>query len=160
MVKIKKIQKTRITFIVSLIILTITSISWLFYIDPDTHSVDNYKASILNSYSKIAWKEIDTEKSQSKNKEEESAIMEDEKVVRREEEKISNEMIEIEELDIWWSIIRIEKIISWSWWEIKYKLDWKVFNNRESLDKEVENIINKNKELKIKNYILDKYANN
>ena len=51
---IKKLTKTNKIFVVSIIMATVVWIWFLFYIDPETHSLENYKASILT----IAWREV------------------------------------------------------------------------------------------------------
>jgi hypothetical protein len=46
--KLKSLPKTRPLFVSSLIIFTIAWIWLLFYIDPENHSIENYKTSIIN----------------------------------------------------------------------------------------------------------------
>lgn len=51
---IKKLSKTNKIFLASIIWITIAGLGFLFQIDPETHSLDNYKASILT----LAWKQM------------------------------------------------------------------------------------------------------
>ncbi len=51
---IKKLSKTNKIFLASIVWITIAGLGFLFQIDPETHSLDNYKASILT----LAWKQM------------------------------------------------------------------------------------------------------
>jgi hypothetical protein len=131
---IKKLTKTNKVFVVSIIMATVLWLSFLFYIDPETHSLENYKTSILT----IAWREVT-------------------------QQELNNHQIDIEndimwqlnQNNLWWYQLDFE-ILTNDNWEAIYKFDWTEYSSKDSLDIAIKERLKELKKLKIKNYLKTK----
>ena len=128
---IKKLTKTNKVFVVSIIMGTVLWLSFLFYIDPETHSLENYKTSILT----IAWREVTQEE------------------LNNHQIEITNDIIwQLNQNNLWWYQLDFE-ILTNNNWEAIYKFDWTEYNSKDSLDIGIRERLKKLKKLKIKNYL-------
>ncbi len=131
---IKKLTKTNKVFVVSIIMVTVLWLSFLFYIDPETHSLENYKTSILT----IAWKEVTQDE------------------LNNHQIEITNDIIwQLNQNNLWWYQLDFE-ILTNNNWEAIYKFDWTEYNSKDSLDIGIRERLKKLKKFKIKNYLRTK----
>lgn len=131
---LKKLTKTNKVFVVSIIMATVVWLSFLFYIDPETHSLENYKTSILT----IAWKEVT-------------------------KAELDNHQLDIQnninwqlnQNNLWWYDLDFE-ILIWDSWEAIYKFDGIEYTTKDDLDQAITDKLKVLKKEKIKNYLKTK----
>ena len=131
---VKKLTKTNKIFVVSIMMATVLWISFLFYVDPETHSLENYKASILT----LAGKEVS-------------------------HQELIDHQIDIEEEiqwqlnqnNLWWYEVNFE-ILTNDLWVAIYKFDGIEYNSKEYLDAAITDKLQILKKDKIKDYLKNK----
>lgn len=131
--KLKNLPKTRPLFVSSLIIITVTWIWWLFYIDPKTHSLENYKTSIINIIDK-------------NNLINDIWIVND-NWLTNEDKQPPPVIYEKEKIQLWWLKFEVEtKVVD----EKKiFKYDWKTYNSDEELKADMKIEVEKIKKAKL-----------
>ena len=135
---LKKLTKTNKVFVASIIMATVLGISFLFYIDPETHSLENYKASILT----LAWREIT------------QAELDNHQL------DIQNDIDwQLNQNNLWWYNLDFEILIGDSW-EAIYKFDGTEYSTKEALDIAIKEKLKILKKEKIKNYLKTKQEPN
>lgn len=128
---IKKLTKTNKIFVVSIIMATIVWISFLFYIDPETHSLENYKASILT----IAWREVTQQE------------------LLMHQTDIENDIKwQLNENRLWWYKLDFEMLANENG-EAIYKFDGLEYTTKELLDIAITEKLKFLKKEKIKDYL-------
>lgn len=131
---IKKLTKTNKVFVVSIIMATVLWLSFLFYIDPETHSLENYKTSILT----IAWKQVT------------QAELDNHQL------DIQNDIEwQLNQNKLWWYDLDFEILINDNW-EAIYKFDGMEYSSKELLDSAITDKLKVLKKEKIKNYLKSK----
>lgn len=133
--KLKNIPKTRIWLVVLLVLISSIWIWSLFIINPEIHSIENYKTSILEIF-----------------KEPKSDI---EKPIKVEETPIKNEVIVIPSNVIkWWININYKsEIINW---QETINYNWKIYYSKAEFETELPKIIEKLKIEKLTDYLRNK----
>ena len=140
----KKIKKITTLITVTIFICS----SGLIYINLDK----NLQGNILEHQDKI---EDPKETNESEKTQKVKEIEEINEIENTEKINEVEEINEIEEVNVLWNIMKIEKIKNSK--DIKYKFDWKLFDNRKLIDNEIKNIINTDGTNKIRNYIISRY---
>jgi hypothetical protein len=131
---IKKLTKTNKVFVVSIIMATVLWLSFLFYIDPETHSLENYKTSILT----IAWREVTQQE------------------LNNHQTDIKNDIMwQLNQNNLWWYQLDFE-ILTNDNWEAIYKFDGEEYSSKDSLDTAIKIRLKELKKEKIKNYLKTK----
>jgi hypothetical protein len=131
---LKKLTKTNKVFVVSIIMATVLGLSFLFYIDPETHSLENYKTSILT----LAWKQVT------------QAELDDHKL------SIQNDIDwQLNQNNLWWYDLDFEILIN-DLWEAVYKFDGIEYTSKDALDVAIKDKLKVLKKEKIKNYLKTK----
>lgn len=131
---IKKLTKTNKIFVISIVMATVLWISFLFYIDPETHSLENYKTSILT----IAGREV----TQQELLEHQTDIQDD-------------ILWQLNQNNLWWYQLDFE-ILTNDKWEAVYKFDGIEYTSKEYLDAAIVDKLKLLKKEKIKNYLKNK----
>ena len=127
---LKKMTKTNKVFVVSIIMTTVLSIWFLFHVDPETHSLENYKASILT----LAGKHITKEE------------------LITHEADIEQEIVwQLNEKNLGWYQLDFE-ILTNKVWEAIYKFDGLEYPTKKLLDIAIDEKLEILKVDKIKNY--------
>lgn len=136
--KLKVIPKTRLWFLFSLTIITIIGISVLFYIDPKTHSIENYKVSLLNIFN---WNKTSNEDST-------------DLVVNN---TWSSEEVKIEKISVWWYAFEISvKDVKWE--EKIYIYNMKLYKDKKVLLNQLNKVVETLKKEKLINILSEKYS--
>lgn len=128
---LKKLTKTNKIFVVSIIMITVLWISVIFYIDPETHSLENYKTSILT----IAGREVTHQE------------------LILHQNNIENNIIwQLNQNNLWWYQLDFE-ILTNDNWEAIYKFENLEYRTKELLDIAITEKLEFLKKEKIKNYL-------
>lgn len=144
--KLKNLPKTRPVFLSVIILITISWIWMLFVIDPDTHSFEHYKVSILNILKKE--KTVINEKIDEIKKD-------DTKIKPPIPKKEVKEEIK-EKVKIWWLDFDFWIQTNTTWEQI-YNYKWQTYNSKEELEKNITVEVIKIKKDKVRNILLENY---
>lgn len=133
--KLKNIPKTRMWLLASLVLISSVWIWSLFIINPEIHSVENYKASILGIF-----------------KEAEPIV---EKPIKVEEIPLKEEVIVVpSKVEKWWITINFEsKNVDWQETII---YNWKTYHSKIEFEMELNKIVEKLKVEKLTDYLRNK----
>lgn len=127
---IKKLSKINKIFITSIIGLTVIWIGFLFHTNPESLSLDNYKASILT----LAGKQMTTQE------------------VKEHQGNIENEIAwKLEENNLWGYNLGFEILVN-EQWDAVYKFDWEEYETKELLDVAIYGKLEELKKDRIRDY--------
>jgi len=136
--QLKKLSKTNKIFLASIIWVTIIWLSFIFHIDPNTHSLDNYKASILT----LAGKEMSKQE------------------VMDHQWDIQDEIAwKLEENNLGWYNLWFEILVNENW-DAVYKFDGKEYESKDLLDLAISEKLEVLKKEKILDYFKTNKQNN
>lgn len=139
--KLKDIPKTRKWLVLSLIAWTAIFIWILFIVDPNTHSISNYKASIIYNLNKL------------KQEDDNQDIIPE----QIEKTKIKEEQIKSEIVKLLWYKFDISYNLDPSWKEI-YSYAWNNFNSKEELLKFLNKELEKLKKQKVIKFLKENFS--
>lgn len=131
---LKKLTKTNKVFVWWIITATIIWISFLFYIDPETHSLDNYKTSILN----LAGRN-----------------MTQDEINIHQTDIINDINWKLNQNNLGWYQLDFEILVD-EWWNAVYKFDWNKYKTKGTLDIAIQEKLTELKLDKIRNYLKNK----
>ncbi len=127
---IKKLSKTNKIFLASIIWITIAWLGFLFQIDPETHSLDNYKASILT----LAWKKMTADE------------------VKTHQGNIQEEIEwKLKENNLWGYNLWFEILVN-EQWDAVYKFEGNEYKSKQLLDEAIYEKLEELKKDRIRDY--------
>lgn len=127
---IKKMSKTNKIFVFSIIGLTVIGVSFLVYLEPNKHTLENYKASILT----LAGKQMTQEE------------------INTHQDNIQKEIDwKLEENNLWGYDLWFEILVN-DMWEAVYKFDGIEYKSKQELDTAIQEKLEVLKKDKIREY--------
>jgi hypothetical protein len=131
---LKKLTKTNKVFVWWIIAATVFWISFLFYVDPEIHSIENYKTSILSLAGKtMTQQEMNTHQT----------------------EIINDIAWKLNQNNLGWYQLDFEILVN-ELWNAVYKFAWNEYKDKRELDTAIKEKLTELKLDKIRNYLKNK----